>query len=323
MSEEFKRPEHTDIIVHWTGRDIDSRDPEMNKMVEVPWRKFPLKPIERPSLIKDETIITDYVERLRSILKFGLWMKDDGPIRSQTSKGCSQDDGRILESPDVARVCFTELKLSEARQHAFEYGRLGIGLKRMFLFDRAGQPMMYAIPIKGYLGPNWFLEILGKFDDKTQLFQHAQKSFYKYMSEAEDLNYKYYAESEWRIVYPEGLNQENQFIGDLCKKIVDINGNPNDELKKYLRPSFGVEEFKEYIDCNKSSGLKYLIPLDYWFAVIIYPCPTVKIAAERDCEIRRLLRRTRFPLKQQLSQICVGEKYMMPMEIDLDTMSHF
>jgi hypothetical protein len=31
--------------------------------------------------------------------------------------------------PSIPKVCFTELKISESRNHARRYGRLGIGLR--------------------------------------------------------------------------------------------------------------------------------------------------------------------------------------------------
>ena len=158
MSKEFKRTEHSDIIIHWTGKDIDAKDPAFSKTLPVHWRKHCLRPIDQSSLIKEPKLIEGYVNRLQDILKFGLWMTSEkslDEIKKEPSR--SQDDGRLYETMDVAHVCFTELKLSESRQHAFEYGRLGIGVKRMFLFDRAGQPMIYVGETKGHgAKPNWF-----------------------------------------------------------------------------------------------------------------------------------------------------------------------
>jgi hypothetical protein len=90
---------------------------------------------------------------------------------------------------------------------------------------------------------------------------------------------------------------------------------------------------------NQGKRLKFLVPLDYWLAIIIYPCPAVRAAAEQDNEIRKLIKDTRYQgidklcnlldspnkdsLLKELAKLKVGEKYMMPMEIDLDTISHF
>lgn len=331
MSKEFKRTEHPDIIVHWTGRDIDAKDPEMQKTLPVEWRKHCLRPIEQPSLIKNPDIIKDYVERLRDILKFGLWMKNDESLAEIKKRpSCSNDDGRIVETPSVARVCFTELKLSESRQHAYEYGRLGIGIKRMFLFDRAGQPMIYAGETKGHgYKPNWFYEKAN--GNNVSSLDMIQSSFLKYTSELEDLNYKYYSETEWRIVCPNNINEDSKVLKSIKQYFINVNGELSEEIKKYTpinRIKITNTDLQEFIRRNNGNGLKFLVPLDYWLAIIIYPCPAVKIAAERNCEIRRLLRRTRErstnPLDyNHLCSLGVGEKYMMPMEIDLDTISHF
>jgi hypothetical protein len=40
------------------------------------------------------------------------------------------DENLIIDVPAVPQTCFTELKLSQSRAHAREYGRLGIGGKR-------------------------------------------------------------------------------------------------------------------------------------------------------------------------------------------------
>lgn len=329
MSKEFKRPEHSDIIVHWTGKDIDAKDQEFSKTLSVNWRKYCLRPIERPSLITAPELIKEYVNRLRGILKFGLWMNNDKSLNEiDQAPSQSKDDERLCETMDVARVCFTELKLSESRQHAFEYGRLGIGVKRMFLFDRAGQPMIYA----GCRNkPNWFSSFGGDLE-KPHL-KSIYKSFFKDMSEEEDLNYKYFSESEWRIVYSDGIanDKECHVAQNVGSNIIHVNGNLNEETKKYARINqvkISPDDLEKFVKENSAKGLKFLVPLDYWLALIVYPCPAVKIAAERDVEIRRLIRKTRKATMKKidcatLAREHVGEKYMLPMEIDLDTISHF
>ena len=349
MSKEFKRTEHPDIIVHWTGKDIDLRDPDFLRPLPVDWRKHCLRPIQQPSLIKTPELIEAYVERLRNILKYGLWMtgeKTKKEIFNDTeNKGYSRNDGRVFDSPEVSRISFTELKLSEARQHAYEYGRLGIGVKRMFLYNRAGQPLSYIGPMErksadmyqreDYVTkprkPNWFYYYLESSNCNLQ-------SLLKYPGEIEDnLNYKYYSESEWRIVYSDVLKKmsslakfDNLVSGKFDDQFIDIN-NPDTEYKKYNR-GMDINDLKSFLAKNngaiQKNKLRYLLPLDFWLAVIIYPCPAVKIAAERNCEIRRLLRLTREKTTksltyERLSSLKVGEKYMMPMEIDLDTISHF
>ena len=104
---------HSDILIHWTGSDIDAQ-------------------------VVPETQKSDlYFDRLKSILKFGLWVKkprEPEKIRVNNIE---------ISKPDIARTCFTELKLSSSEDHANLYGKLGIGVKRYFLFDRLGAPINY------------------------------------------------------------------------------------------------------------------------------------------------------------------------------------
>lgn len=354
MSIEFKRKEHSDIVVHWTGRDIDKDDPEMHKSLPVNWRKHCLRPYERTSSIRDPKIIKRYLDRLRDILKFGLWMKADysaGGVAKIPS--CSVDDGRVCDTPNIARVCFSELKLSQSRQHAHEYGRLGLGFKRMFLFNRGGHPLFYVAPQRPHdsreVKPNWFSTLI---DDKSgNVGTMVQQSFFKYMSETEDLNYKYYSESEWRIVFPffgsgnDGLIKDEKIFNIVSKYLVNANpkiGNIDAEFEKYSNMEnlfkigkekilFRRDDWVAYIEQSHKKGLKFLVPVDYWLAMIIYPCQTVKIAAENDGEIRNLLVATRSKRynSDQLESIAKGEengegeKYNLPTEIDLDTIGNF
>ena len=338
MSKEFKRTERSNILIHWTGKDIDAQDQKFSKTLPVNWRKYCLRPIEQPSLIEEPTLIKAYVNRLRDILKFGLWVTNDKSIDDiGKESSCSKDDGRVYETPNVARVCFTELKLSESRKHAFEFGRLGIGMKKMFLVKRGGQPMIYIADKKGHKEPNWFL---------SEESHEVQNCFFKFMSETEDLNYKYYSESEWRIAYPNKASVKHPTVKAIKKYVININGNLDKEVKKYKdinRVNVSKAELDSFIKQNKEKGFRFLVPLNFWLAIIIYPCPAVKIAAEQDDEIRNLMRCTRRQgidrfsnlllaqekdsLLKELGQLGVskgvGEYYMMPMEIDLDTISHF
>ena len=113
---------HSDFLIHWTGKDLDkSHDPE--------WYNSPRS--------ETEPTLTDlYIKRLHNILRFGLWMTEEQ--ESELSFG----DERV-STPPTPKVCFTELKLSESRIHAQRYGRLVIGVKRRFLFDRSGRPLLY------------------------------------------------------------------------------------------------------------------------------------------------------------------------------------
>src|SRR5438132_14253038 len=100
---------HSDFVVHWTGKDIDKDDKK--------WRKDGMCQVT-------QEIADRYVDRFKSILRFGLWMMRDG------KEATAMVSGVPITRPTPFRTCFTELKLSEVRSHAHRYGRLGSGFKR-------------------------------------------------------------------------------------------------------------------------------------------------------------------------------------------------
>jgi hypothetical protein len=113
---------HSDFLVHWTGKDIDKdHHPKWESDVHS----------------KTGDRVTElYLDRLRDILTYGLWMSDEGARKFRV--GSSE-----IVIPPTPQCCFTELKLSESRRHASLYGRLGIGVKRPFAFERSGRPVAY------------------------------------------------------------------------------------------------------------------------------------------------------------------------------------
>jgi hypothetical protein len=172
----FDRPAHPDFLVYWTGgrpKDIDDGD----KL----WR------MEDKCILSKERC-EEYLKRLEGILRFGLWL-----MPHDTVKGLSQ-------------ICFTELKLSEARLHARRYGRLGIGFKRTHLFDRLGRPVVYHHPKRQE--NDWFKKNLSKSSPSNALSGFL-KAFLKQMSEKTDpYGYECLHESEWRIIWSEKIGKE-------------------------------------------------------------------------------------------------------------------
>jgi len=291
-------PVHSDFLIHWTGDKIDSDyDPEW-------WNN------RSPTLNKK--IIDPYLERLKYILKYGLWMTE--------AKNFVEFKGQKIERPVVSRTCFTELKLSEVRTHAQKFGRLGIGFKRMFVFERFGFPMVYFRPEKD----NWFLSPY-LFQGK-KLINEYWACFLKSMDEelipGQLLQYKQFEESEWRIIYSE----------DIEKRLKEIR--KIDICKLFKRPSqIDDHSFQAYIKKHDKDGrLQFLIPLEdpglsssRWFAMIIYPSLAVKVAAEADEEIRKEINRLK-PVSKDLNSLTSSasyEIYSKPMEIDLDACRNF
>ena len=122
---------HSDFLIHWTGLELDK------EYDSGAWNS-------KATSVNNE-IIGPYLKRLKYILKYGLWMNRE--------KDYIEFKNQQVKIPIVARTCFTELKLSDTLADARRFGRLGIGLKRMFLFDRMGFPMIYFRPEK----ENWSL----------------------------------------------------------------------------------------------------------------------------------------------------------------------
>jgi hypothetical protein len=225
---------HSDYLIHWTGKDIEKdHDPDWHSQHHS----------------KTSPAVTAlYTKRLRDILTHGLWMTEES-VRTIAHN---------ITFPATPACCFTELKLSLSRRHAREYGRLGIGVKRPFLFDRFGRPMCYY----GYndkTNDDRFLQACAReLSDKTFL------QFFKPMNKSDPLSYDLYAESEWRILYRAELLRS--------RKIIDPRDASNTAAHAYFKSLSDTEQEK----------LKYLIPLDGWFQMIIYPSIDTKNEARNN-----------------------------------------
>lgn len=166
---------HSQFLVHWTGKCIE----------------------ERPEAERSEL----YVKLLKDDLKEGLFTKttDEDSIRGITIKR-------------LVRLCFTEIRLSQALTHAKRYGRLGIGFTRGFIMDKGGRPVIYVpydAKVDGCLLEksieNVYKQSEGTHETDrsvTWILAHVKR-----MSNGKDegcINYEdYYEEMEWRLVYDE------------------------------------------------------------------------------------------------------------------------
>lgn len=220
----FDQNVHSDFLVHWTGRDIDMEDE--------PW--------DNPHYVMSEEIAQRYAERLASILEHGFWMTRESE-RTVTVK-----PHEPLIIPSVVRTCFTALKLSASRQHAHEYGRLGIGVKRPYVVNRKGRTLVYyaysdrtADPfIHACLRDFQERELLGYLQPMNRMPQTAKSG---------KMVFDLYSETEWRIVLRPQLEEE----GWTAEPPPAWKGRPGPEPVK-------------------------LLPLDGWFAIIVYPSIEVK-----------------------------------------------
>jgi hypothetical protein len=224
---------HSDFLIHWTGKDIDS-------LYDQQWYES-----DRSRTNKNFDVTDKYLKRFYDILQYGIWMtsEDESPF-------CFNDIS--FKVPSTPKSCFTELKLSESRKHARQYGRLGIGFKRPFVFKRLGRPVIYYGFHKDNSKDIFLRQCTQDLKDNNLL------NFFKPMNSTTLLNYDFYSESEWRIIYFESLLKDG-----LIK-------NPRDSknAKEY-------EYFKK-LTSDEQNKLKYLIPLDGWFTMIIYPSLDVK-----------------------------------------------
>lgn len=265
---------HSDFLIHWTGKDVDRDfDPD--------WAKHP-----KGWSVAEGIVAEKYVERLANILKYGLWMT--------VEPACTY--GSIV-LPDTPKCCFTELRLSESRRHAENYGRLGIGVKRPFLIQRMGRPLAYF----GF-GPS-SQDVLLKACARD-LQDNRLLHFFKPMnSDGGKLIYDYYGESEWRILLFEELISSG--------KIIDPRDPRNSEHHSYFNSLSPAEQ----------GYLKYLIPLDGWFSMVIYPSISIKNFSQalHSSNVPDLIK----AIKTRQDHGNAVEKGNWPIELNLDACLHF
>jgi hypothetical protein len=169
---------HSKILVHWTGKDIENRH----------------------GANKAEL----YVERLKDDLEKGLF-----------TKRISEDSIRNWKIKYLLRICFTEIRLSQAEKHAERYGKLGIGFTRDFIMNKGGRPVIY-IPHKA---DNRLLEdsiksVYEKSKDNEEIHKSSKwiMAHVKRMSNGKDEDY--YEEMEWRIIHDESPNSKHFTKGE-------------------------------------------------------------------------------------------------------------
>lgn len=285
MMKQFTETIHSDFLIHWTGIDIDQK-------FDRDWKP------SSASAKMGNNIVDAYIARLKNTLKYGFWMtKRETPETIQVNR-------QEFEKPLVARTCFTELKLSETRKHARKFGRLGIGLKRYYLFDRLGGPMKYLQSGTVHLSFPPYSSFYDKSDHDFEKF-----SFCKHMCSTRPLTYDLFSESEWRIIYSENIRSElSQHQPDRTSRFIDPRRTDNRELR----------EFYDGIEGRKP---EYFLPLDGWLSIIIYPSPEVKNTAKHSTEIRDLIEEVK---ARKTATGCPDYEYeMWPIEVDLDACSHF
>jgi len=256
---------HSDFLIHWTGKygDIDTG---------LDWYTTH----DKSKTTHEET--NKYLERLHNILKYGFWMTHDTQ---------SYPELELPTVPKVAQTCFTELRVSQARKHAKNYGRLGIGVKRYFLFSRGGRPVVYHNFGRKDKVKDPFYEACNKLDPHLL-------NYFKPMNSTNTLNYDLYAESEWRI---------------LCADS-DLNA------VKAKKPTAEAQYYQQ-LNESQQKILKYLLPIDDWLGLIIYPSLDVKkqTYTYENGAIRKLI--------EEIVNRQSVEKGIWPIEVSLDACRNF
>lgn len=191
---------HTDFLVHWTGKDLHS---------------------SHTSDLTDR-IRKNYVERLVDVLTHGFYMN----VGHETIHG---SNGNSITA-GVARTCFTEIKLTQARGHANNYGRLGIGVHRKFVMQRHGNVVFYvqnsdnSVVVENLVKVHKILEA-----GRTGLIEfEAILAYFKNMSEQNAADLEYYDELEWRIIHLERLEGRYINVVDRLNNIFRVILKPED-----------------------------------------------------------------------------------------------
>ncbi len=126
--------------------------------------------------------------------------------------------------------------------------------------------------------------------------------FFQPMNSGHQLNYDLYSESEWRIVFDDQLCNDGRIVDPRNAK------------------SAAFEYFNK-LPPDQQNKLRYLIPVDGWLALIIYPTLSIKnIAQQPGHPIRALLESIKGNKMDHANQVEGGN---FPVEIDLDLCRHF
>jgi hypothetical protein len=271
---------HSDLLVHWTGKDIDQRH-------------HPGWDSEHSSKT-NETVTNLYLRRFNDILQFGLWLTEEAEQKFRVGT-------REIIIPPTPQCCFTELKLSGSRHHARRYGRLGIGVKRPFLFERFGRPLAY-FGFGNDSNNDKFLETCAR-----ELIDPRLLNFFKPMNtSSRRLDYDLYSESEWRILYFDELLKQ--------RKIIDPRDDSNAKEHAYFKG----------LPAEIQKKLRYLLPLDGWFALVIYPSLATKNAVQWS-SVRSSIEviKSRDDHGNRVEGLRNPIRGNWPIEVDLDACRHF
>jgi len=192
---------HSQFLVHWTGGgkgDFHQSHGPLN-----------------------DGIRSQYVDRLADDLQSGFYM----------NRGKEKIWGVNNENitSRIARVCFTEIKLSMVRRHANLYGSLGIGVTRDYVLERYGGPVFYVQNGKKSNVVENFHKISSFLVGKPIEGEFATLMGYvKNMSKKDHKKLIYYDEMEWRVVHLRRLDGRYVTPQDPSRLIYRLKLEPAD-----------------------------------------------------------------------------------------------
>ena len=205
---------HSKFLVHWTGKDIENCSATGKSQL--------------------------YVERLKDDLEKGLF-----------AKRISEDSIRKWKIKNLVRICFTEIRLSQAQTHAKRYGKLGIGFRRDFIMNKGGRPVIY-IPfdakVDARLLEDSIRTVYERSYDNSEIHRSAKwiMAHVKRMSNGKDADY--YEEMEWRLVHDEKSTHFSSSESDVYRLKFEASDIKliilPDEITK--RQSLGDEFIRKY-----------------------------------------------------------------------------
>jgi hypothetical protein len=147
-------------------------------------------------------------------------------------------------NPSISRVCFTEIRLSQAEDHAKKYGHLGIGFHRDFVLERMGNPVLYVQNgDKGALIQNLrtINDFLKEKDKKMYEYLLFVLGYLKSMSKPKEQDLQFYEEMEWRIVHNIHLDKNHIKVEDASGYIYRLTLEPKD-IKIIVFPDHETKE---------------------------------------------------------------------------------
>lgn len=106
----------------------------------------------------------------------------------------------------MVRLCFTEIRLSQAEAHAERYGKLGIGFARDFIMKKGGRPVIY-IPHKTDPNGRLLEDCIRKIHDHPKHDEDIRRWAKSIMAHVKRMSCgngdEFFEELEWRLVYDE------------------------------------------------------------------------------------------------------------------------